>query len=478
VATFASTQLSAAEAPVKAHSAALRKELGITDLLLVQILLVMVPEFFGTAVKAGPSHVVLWLLAILLFFIPQALVIGYLNRLMPLEGGLYEWARIAFSDRIGFLVAWNLWLTSTIQVSQVALVTATYATYAAGPKAAWMASNPGLLLAASVVLIAAMMAVARIGLRLGKWVANTGSIFTILIIGLVAMMPFAHAARTTMPAYHPLRLAMPTLTLFSLSVFAKMTFGALSGFDTVAIFAGESRSPARNLARATYMATPIIALLYIFGTSSILAFVSPDDVDIIGPIPQVLSRGLGIFGLASVIVPIAILLLLTNYLCSYVTLFSANARLPMVAGWDHLLPRWFTRLHERYKTPVNSILFMGGVAFAASVAALLGVGNQEAFVTLQIWTWTFYGLAYMAMFAVPLIARKELGLRPGLWLRVAAAAGFLVTLLFVLLSVFPIVPVESQLAYIMKTVTVILGANAFAVLLYRLGSRKQALTLQ
>jgi hypothetical protein len=30
----------------------------------------------------------------------------------------------------------------------------------------------------------------------------------------------------------------------------------------------------------------------------------------------------------------------------------------------------------------------------------------------------------------------------------------------------------------MKTVTVILGANAFAVLLYRLGSRKQALTLQ
>ena len=478
MATIASTQLTAAEAANKKHSAALRKELGITDLLLAQILLVVVPEFLGTAVKAGPSHVVLWLLAILLFFIPQAIVVSYLNRLMPLEGGLYEWARLAFNDCIGFLVAWNIWLTCTIQVAQVSLVSTTYLTYALGPRAAWIASNRGLLLAASLGLIAAMTFVARVGLGLGKWVSNTGSFFTLLIFGVLAVMPLAHVARGAMPAYHPLRLAMPTLTLFSLSVFAKMTFGALSGFEIVAIFAGESRSPARNIARATFLATPIIALLYILGTSSILAFVSPEDVDIIAPIPQALSRGLGIFGWARVIAPIAILLLLTNYLCSYVTYFSSNARLPMVAGWDHLLPRWFTRLHKEHKTPVNSILFMGGVSVFASAAAAMGVGNQEAFAMLQIWTWTFYGLAYLAMFAIPLIARKELGIRPGLWLRIASASGFFITLLFVLLSVFPIIPVESQSAYTLKTVGFVAGANAFAVLLYRLGRRKQALAPQ
>ena len=26
-------------------------------------------------------------------------------------------------------------------------------------------------------------------------------------------------------------------------------------------------------------------------------------------------------------------------------------RLPMVAGWDHLLPAWFSRLDPRYRTP-------------------------------------------------------------------------------------------------------------------------------
>jgi len=71
------TSRSTAEAEVQAHSRVLRKELGIADLALAQILIVIVPEFFGTAVKAGSSHAVLWVLAILLFFIPQALVVSF-----------------------------------------------------------------------------------------------------------------------------------------------------------------------------------------------------------------------------------------------------------------------------------------------------------------------------------------------------------------------------------------------------------------
>ncbi|HWO39020.1 MAG TPA: amino acid permease, partial [Candidatus Acidoferrum sp.] len=140
MATTHNPSLRAAESEVRAHSESLRKELGIGDLILAQILIVIVPEFFGTAVKAGSSHVVLWILAILLFFIPHALVVAHLNRLMPLEGGLYEWARLAFGDRVGFLVAWNMWLNTTAQVSQVALVTTTYISYAF-PQAAWVASN-------------------------------------------------------------------------------------------------------------------------------------------------------------------------------------------------------------------------------------------------------------------------------------------------------------------------------------------------
>ncbi|MGA8762903.1 MAG: APC family permease [Candidatus Sulfotelmatobacter sp.] len=466
--------LNAAGAEVQAHSKVLRKELGIADLALAQILIVIVPEFFGTAVKAGPSHVVLWLLAILLFFVPQALVVAHLNRLMPLEGGLYEWARLAFSDRVGFLVAWNMWLNTTVQVSQIALVTTTYLNYAFGPQAAWVASNPRALLAASIALIAGMMVVARLGLSVGKWVSNAGSVFTVLILGMLVALPHFHLRQAGTPHYQPLPLVRPALTLFTFSVFSKMTFGALTGFEIVAIFAGESRSPGRNLARSILFTAPVIGLMYILGTSSILAYVSPDAIDVIGPIPQALSVALGGSGVAGILVPMVILLLLTNYLCSYTLYFSTNTRLPLVAGWDHLLPRWFTVLHPRYRTPVNSILFMGGIALAASTAVLIGAGNQEAFVLLQIWSWTFYGLAYLAMFAIPLFAAKEKGIRPGTWLRAGAASGMLVTLLFVALSVLPIVDVESKWAYSLKIVLVVLGANFVGWMIYRAGQRKTA----
>src|SRR3984957_16063284 len=230
----ASTALLTTEA-LQPQSKTLRRELGIADLALAQILIVIVPEFFGTAVKAGRAHVVLWLLAILLFFVPQALVVAHLNRLMPLEGGLYEWARLAFGDRVGFLVAWNMWLNTTVQVSQIALVTTTYIAYAIGPSGEWIAASPLLLVGGSIALIAGMMVIARLGLSVGKWVSNAGSIFTVLILGVLIALPFFHSLPGSLPLYNPLPLVLPPFTFFSLSVFSKMPFGALTGFEIIAI---------------------------------------------------------------------------------------------------------------------------------------------------------------------------------------------------------------------------------------------------
>ncbi len=102
--------LARAEAQVEAHSASLRKELGVGDLVLTQILFIVGLSWIGVAGELGPAHVVLWSLALLLFYLPSAAVVIYLNRLMPLEGGLYQWAKLGFNEAVGFLLAWNLWL--------------------------------------------------------------------------------------------------------------------------------------------------------------------------------------------------------------------------------------------------------------------------------------------------------------------------------------------------------------------------------
>ena len=460
------------ETEVHAHSAALRKELGLFDLVMAQVLLVIVLDFFGTAAKAGSSHVAFWLVAFVLFFIPLAMVVAHLNRLMPLEGGLYEWARLAFGDQIGFLVAWNLWLFVTLYVAVIGLVTTTFVAYALGPAATWMASSRWLILTVTFALILAMMLMAALGLRVGKWLSNIGSIATLITLVVLIATPLLNRWRGTLTAYHPLRLMIPPLTVFSLSVFTKMMFGALSGFEYVAIFAGECRNPARNLTRSVLITAPFIALIYIFATSSILAFVSRDAVDVVAPIPQALRLGSRAFGLSGFLVPLAIVLLFVNYPTSFSVYFSASARLPMVAGWDHLLPAWFTRLNAKYKTPVNSILFLGALTLAGSVAALIGVGPQEAYELLLTWGFTFYAIAYLALFAIPFLSAKERGLRPRLWLRAAAVSGFLMTALYVVLSIFPIVDVESSWGYSLKIAAVVLGANILGYLLYRAGRQR------
>src|SRR2546422_10742985 len=84
----------------------LPRELGLTDLALTQILFIVGLPWVGVAAKLGPAHVVFWLLAMVFFYVPSAVVVIYLNRLMPLEGGLYQWAKLGVNGLTGFIVAW------------------------------------------------------------------------------------------------------------------------------------------------------------------------------------------------------------------------------------------------------------------------------------------------------------------------------------------------------------------------------------
>lgn len=182
------------EAEVQARSSALRKELGLADLVLTQLLIILVADYMGTAVKAGPSHVVFWILAIATFFIPQALVVIHLNRRLPVEGGLYEWARIAFNDQIGFLVAWNLWLYAIIYVGLGGLLTVSFASYVT-PGAAWIASSKAMIIAASCAMIACTMCVAGLGLGIGKWINNVGAAVFLITIAVLIVSPFVNLWR-------------------------------------------------------------------------------------------------------------------------------------------------------------------------------------------------------------------------------------------------------------------------------------------
>jgi amino acid transporter len=467
--------LDRAERDVEQHSVALKKPLGLRDLVLTQVVFVVGSSWVGTAAKLGESHLFFWLLAILLFYIPQAAVVIYLNRLMPLEGGLYQWAKLGFNDFAGFIVAWNLWLLSITVIAMGGMFVTTNLSYAIGHGANWMPNNKWCVSAISCALVTGLAWTAIRGLSIGKWLHNIGALAMFLAYGALIVLPFVSLARGELKEYHPLQIAAPTVSIFyCLNIFSKLGVGALSGFEYVAILAGEAHAPARNIGRSVIIASPIIALMFILGTSSVLAFVGNNQIDLIGPVPQALQLGLRFFPIAGAIASLGIIMMTVRTIAATSVHLTGSSRLPMVAGWDHLLPEWFSRLHSRYKTPINSILFVGAVTLTIAIASQIGAGIQEAFQVVDNAANVFYGIVYLVLFAIPIAGARTIRSDAGLWLRVAAVCGFCVCLLAIFFTVYPIIHVPSRLIFGAKIIAVTVAANAIGVTIFALGQKRRA----
>jgi amino acid transporter len=458
---------------VEQESSHLRQELGLTDLVLTQILYVVGLSWVGVAAKLGTSQIPFWLAAMALFYLPQAIVVVHLSRRFPLEGGLYQWAKLGLNEAMAFLVGWNLWIYAIVLLGTFGLSVANALIYAIGPDAQWLSGNHAFIGAVSGGLLGTLVVVSILGLGVGKWVHNAGAALLLIAFALLLALPAINVARGTLREYHPLAITAPAFTLFNLNIFGKLAVGGLSGFEYVAVLAGETRNARRNIALSVIIASPIIALMFILGTSAVQALTPPEQVDLVGPIPQAFRNGLGTLGAAAILIPFAVLAVTARTIGNSSLLFTATSRMPMVAGWDRLIPAWFSKLHARFRTPVNSVLFIGACALVFALAGMTNVGEQEAFQLLESASSILYGLTYLVLFAVPIIGLARTGQRAPVWIRVAAIVGFATTMLFVVLSVLPIVSVGSRLEFAVKVGGTVIITNLIGAALY-LGRRRRA----
>ena len=467
----------------------LRKVLGLRDLIPMQLLLVFGPSWTGTAAHQAGTQVSFWLMGAVLLFLPVAAVVQYCVQIWPYEGGVYQWTKHAFGPFAGFLSAWNFGAWVVLIVSSLGLQTASGFGFALGPHAAWMAESRGAIIGLNLGLFAGILLVSIPGLRVGRWISHFGTaatlIVALLLVGLLLAHPHASLDRPNVSPQPPFSFQFPVLTLLSLNLFSKIAFNGYTALEQVAVFAGETRNPARSILRSAWIAAPIIALIYILMTASILTYTRADQVDLVNPIAQVIARafaagestGGGVdWGL---LLGRATILALTLAIVAQAAVYIAEtSRLPMVAAWDHLIPAWFTKLHPRYGTPTHSLVVIVLIAVAFSILASSGAGASEAFQLLVTSGFVCYGINYLLMFAVPLLVGTRLSLRPDLrppaLLRVACICGASVTALSIVFSLVPIVDVERPWVFAFKVGITAIGINLIGTVIYWRGSRPKA----
>ena len=468
--------------PGAASSHALRRELGLWDLVPMQILLVVGITWAGIAAKQGGTHIWFWLAAILTLFVPLAAVTGWCAKVWPLEGGVYQWTKFALGPFAGFMSAWNFGLWGLLAVANIGILTATSISYGLGPRAAWIEESHTLIAGLTIALFIVILFVNLPGFGIGRWVSHFGTavtvLVTVLLMGLLFYHPHASAAHPHVDPQAPFSFGKPVLTLMSLNLFTKIAFNGLSGLEQVAVFAGETRNAGRAIMRSAWIAAPIIAVIYILMTGSMLAYIPAAKVDLTGPIPQILAVAFGGGGETAgidwglVLGRTTILVLAVALVAQYAVIVAETSRLPMVAGWDGMIPAWFTRLDPRWRTPTRSIAVIVALAIGMGLLATYGTGAQEAFQVINSVANVGYGIYYLMMFAIPLLIGDRFGVRAGFWLKVAAVSGIAVTAVAMGLLLLPIVDVSSKWIFAAKVGGASLAINLAGVAVYWNGTRR------
>ena len=262
------------------------------------------------------------------------------------SGGPVLYTQAAFGPLAGFTAGWFLYLSRMAAFAANATVMAIYL----GSIWPWFAVGAGralVIVAVTVVLTWANY----IGVRDGVRTIGVITLFKIVPLLLLILIGLPHVTGDALFPDSLPRIEDPGATMLLLIY-------AFVGFEAGTITAGETSRPRHTIPRAlvgTVVATGIfyflIVLVYV-AVSPSTGMAQATLVDI----GHVLAGTAG----ALVITAAAVFSIGGNLASIMLTV----PRLTFALSEKQMLPDWFGRVHDRYNTPANSIVFLGALSMA------------------------------------------------------------------------------------------------------------------
>lgn len=460
---------------------ALEKSLRTFDLVLFNVAAIVGLRWVALAAHAGPSSLSLWVLAAVIFFIPQGLCVMALSSAIPEEGGLYVWTTQAFGKRQGFLVGWLYWSANILYFPTLTLSTVVFALYIFNFRFAALEENATYAVGASLILLAIALFLNIIGMKTGRWVQNLGGLAQWLpaaaavAVGLVALLTSGSATHFSAPRFAPSFSHLDTIIFF-----AQICFG-FAGLELAPIMAGEIHNARKAIPRAIMISGVTIALVYILSTLALLWALPPGQISIIAGVNQAIARAGAAHGMPWLGPPVALLMTVAG-LGGLGAWLIGSARLLFVGGLDRYLPPSFAKTHPKWKTPYVALLVQGVLAALFIVAAKVGSSVHTAYLLLVDATLIVYFIPYLYMFAAAIKLRPTIARTPGAipvpggkWGSLLAnGLGLLTTFAAIILALVPPSDTTEKTAFFLK---VFIGCGAFVAagfVLYTLAERRRA----
>jgi glutamate:GABA antiporter len=426
----------------------LSRALGRRDLILLFVVAVFNLNVVPSIAANGGVTIWLWIIPLLFFFWPQGIAVIELASRYPGEGGVYLWAKEVFGDFNGFLSGWCYWTNNMMYVPTVMLYFVGVSVFALGPGHAALADNKTFAVIASVILLALLGLLNIVGLGVGKWINNVGSIGTLIaaatLIGLGVVVWLHYGTSLTAADFR-----FPANHRSTLNAFGVMCFG-LVGLELASVMGDEIKDPRRVLPGAVAWGGVISGSLYLLATLTLLLAVSRKDVNVLAGIVQAVGHMADKVGIDWITAPFALMLSL-----SIAGIGSAwvagSARIPFVAGLDSCLPRWLGKIHPRYHTPYAALVVQFVISTILVLISFLGSSVQETFQRLLSLAVVLQLVPFLYMFAALLKIALSRSADQGYYgkgvLAVAGSSGLLVTALGMVFAFAPAQQIRSLLGY-------------------------------
>src|SRR2546423_1322331 len=424
-------------------SAQLERGLGLRDLVLFNLVAILGISWVATGAKAGPGSISLWVLAALLFFIPQGLAVIQLAADMPDEGGIYSWTRKELGELNGFVCGWCYWINNVLYYPTLLLGAAVSATFIIGKGNSGLADNWTFVLPFTVIGLVVAVGLNIVGIGTGKWLQNIGGL-SVFLPGIVLVSLGVYRVASGIPA-NTITLAelKPDLgNLPMLNLWATIAF-AFAGLELSSTMASEIKDARRNLPRSIYVAAPIVAAIYIIGTCAMLWLVQRDEINVVAGPLQAIANGAGRNGWW--IVALIALLLTVGRIGAVGAWLVGSSRVAFVVGLDRDFPEGFSRIHPRWRTPHIAILVQGIIAVFFLLLSVLGKGTtvENAFLILIDMSLLIYFVPYLYLFVCFVVHcwKRDHGplVVPGgkAGTLFAGVSGFAITLFAMVVAMFP-----------------------------------------
>lgn len=384
---------------------ALKRGITFRDLVLFYVISGMSIRWTAMAAAAGPSILLVWVAALLGFFVPLAASVMELSSRHPQEGGLYVWTSEAFGHASGFIAAWTYWMSNLPYFPGVLYFGAASTLFAFGTHGRGLASSSSYYLAFAVTWLAVITLLNIRGVNVGKWLNNVSALGS--FIPLLALMAMAGASYLKFgAATHFTAITMKPRWTLENAVFWSSVFFAFGGVEAGSAMGDEIRNPRRVIPWAILVGGSILAIGYIAGTTALLvalpsAAVGGPDGFVHGL--QVLSARLHIEWLMA---PLALLVGL-NAVGGAAAFLSSTSRLPFVAGIDHYLPPAFGWVHARFRTPWVAIGCYGLAGMLVAALGQAGTTVRGAYNVLVSMGVISYFVPYLFLFAAMIKLQRE-----------------------------------------------------------------------